>query len=266
MSRLIFVLLVMCSTNIILGQSNVGIGTSNPDASALLDMNSSNRGVLFPRIFLTNINTPAPVSAPTTGLLIWNTNADVTGGSGIGYYFWNVIKWEKISANLSNLWVADPTGMHNQSGTVGIGTNSVLNIGLSVLQVPTGGAGSAALDLYSSDTWHTVIRFRNLTMDQEWQMMVGGSGNIDQIPGSFGIFNTNPDTWGFTLDQTTNFMSIGSYTHKAKVPKSRVHVFNGDVNIEDIGRGIIMKSPNGSCWRITIDDAGNLIRTAIACP
>jgi hypothetical protein len=49
------------------------------------------------------------------------------------------------------------------------------------------------------------------------------------------------------------------------MPQSRLHVFNGDVNIDEIGSGIIMKSPNGKCWRVTIGNDGGLITTAIAC-
>ena len=52
----------------------------------------------------------------------------------------------------------------------------------------------------------------------------------------------------------------------AEQPKSKLHVFNGDVNVDQIGSGIILKSPNGSCWRVTVDNAGNLVRTAITCP
>lgn len=32
------------------------------------------------------------------------------------------------------------------------------------------------------------------------------------------------------------------------------------------GYGIIMKSPDNSCWRITIDNSGNMVSTAITCP
>lgn len=49
-------------------------------------------------------------------------------------------------------------------------------------------------------------------------------------------------------------------------PKAKLQVTGGDVYIENIGSGVIIKSPNGNCWRITIDNSGNLIRTAIACP
>jgi len=46
------------------------------------------------------------------------------------------------------------------------------------------------------------------------------------------------------------------------------HIFKGgDVYIEDIDKGIIMKSPDGKCWRGTLDNSGSLHFTQLdACP
>ena len=49
-------------------------------------------------------------------------------------------------------------------------------------------------------------------------------------------------------------------------PTSKLSVSGGDINILDIGSGIIMKSPDGQCWKVTIDDSGTLQRTSIPCP
>lgn len=49
-------------------------------------------------------------------------------------------------------------------------------------------------------------------------------------------------------------------------PKARLEVANGDIFISDIDRGIIMKSPDGQCWRGTLNDEGNLRFVAIDCP
>ncbi len=50
-------------------------------------------------------------------------------------------------------------------------------------------------------------------------------------------------------------------------PEAKIQVSDGDVYIEDINKGVIMKSPNGSCWRITIGDDGSLITTLLQdCP
>jgi hypothetical protein len=49
-------------------------------------------------------------------------------------------------------------------------------------------------------------------------------------------------------------------------PKAKLEVKDGDVYVNDSTKGIILKSPNGSCWRVTIDNTGNFVRTAITCP
>jgi len=36
-----------------------------------------------------------------------------------------------------------------------------------------------------------------------------------------------------------------------------------DIEITTVGKGIILKSPNGVRWRITIDNSGTLVRTAL---
>jgi len=41
-------------------------------------------------------------------------------------------------------------------------------------------------------------------------------------------------------------------------PAARLHIADGDVFIEDINSGIIMKSPDGNCWRGTLNNQGQL--------
>jgi uncharacterized protein YifE (UPF0438 family) len=52
-------------------QENVGIGTTTPEVTALLDLVASDKGLLVPR--LTTANRDA-IAAPATGLLIYNTS------------------------------------------------------------------------------------------------------------------------------------------------------------------------------------------------
>ena len=49
-------------------------------------------------------------------------------------------------------------------------------------------------------------------------------------------------------------------------PKTKLQVSNGDVYIDNPANGVIMKSPNGSCYRLTVSNAGAPVFTAIACP
>lgn len=50
-------------------------------------------------------------------------------------------------------------------------------------------------------------------------------------------------------------------------PKAKVHVTNGDVYLDDINSGIIMKSQNNTCWRVQIDNTGALVSSPLStCP
>jgi hypothetical protein len=76
--------------------TQVGIGTNTPDNSAILDVTSTDKGVLVPRVSLNDVSDTsgtATIPSPATGLLVWNTNAATTGGSGVGFYFFNGSIW-----------------------------------------------------------------------------------------------------------------------------------------------------------------------------
>ncbi|MBI5217420.1 MAG: hypothetical protein HY958_00625 [Bacteroidia bacterium] len=49
-------------------------------------------------------------------------------------------------------------------------------------------------------------------------------------------------------------------------PGAKLQIANGDVNVETIGTGIILHSPDGSCYRVTVANGGALVTTAVACP
>lgn len=40
----------------------------------------------------------------------------------------------------------------------------------------------------------------------------------------------------------------------------------GDVYVKDSANGVILKSPDGTCWRVTVDNAGALSAASITCP
>lgn len=65
-----------------------GIGTNQPDKSAALDIVSTKRGLLIPRIALESINSPNPVTAPLHSLLVFNNGE---GGVDEGFYWWSSV-------------------------------------------------------------------------------------------------------------------------------------------------------------------------------
>ena len=67
--------------------SQVGINTNSPDPSSALDIQSTNGGILIPR--LTQDQRDA-IAYPATGLLIFQTNESA------GFYFYNGEQWTRI--------------------------------------------------------------------------------------------------------------------------------------------------------------------------
>ena len=90
-------LLIVLGTANIKAQVRIG-GDGAPNAAAVLDLNATDgttgtKGLALPRVSLTNVNTPLAGTPVVNGMLIYNTNATVTGGSGVGLYYWNGIQW-----------------------------------------------------------------------------------------------------------------------------------------------------------------------------
>lgn len=75
-------LMIFCQQ---LFSQNVGIGTNVPNSSAMLEIKSSSKGVLFPNIFLQNSVDGTTVQSPAPGLIIFNTNPAIIGGTGLFY-------------------------------------------------------------------------------------------------------------------------------------------------------------------------------------
>jgi hypothetical protein len=102
----IVVIILFVST----ANAQTGIGTTSPNASAKLDITSTNKGFLPPRVALTASNVFAPVTglsgttelATAAGLLIYNTATSGTTPNNVvpGYYYWNGTAWIQISGGL----------------------------------------------------------------------------------------------------------------------------------------------------------------------
>ncbi|HNX67388.1 MAG TPA: T9SS type A sorting domain-containing protein [Bacteroidales bacterium] len=73
-----------------------------------------------------------------------------------------------------------------------------------------------------------------------------------------GFNSTKPTIFVSKSEFTPYFEGIGKVGIGTTSPVARFQVADGDIFIQDIDRGIIMKSPDGSCWRGTLNNSGQL--------
>lgn len=207
--------------SISIGQ-NVGINTTGvaADASSILDISSSDKGVLIPRVDIVDLNTTAPVVAPINSLLVYNTNIT----SGEGFYFWNGTAWINLTDNSGNAdedWyevgtLNDPDNINDNIFTLGrvsIGVNTTTNdFELS--------SGNDPSTLRITETGGTDVNWEL----RAYNVALGGDNNQFSI---WGGLSGSTQTDRFVIEDNGN-IGIGTTN-----PEELLHVSGG------IGSGVI---------------------------
>ena len=118
---------------------NVGINTTGatPDASAALDIDYTDKGLLIPRVALTSTTDVLTIPAPATSLLVYNTNPAMTGGA-VGFWYWDGAQWVQALGPTGPAGAPGPAGPQGPTGPAGANGAP----GPTGPQGPTGPAGA----------------------------------------------------------------------------------------------------------------------------
>jgi len=116
-----------------------------PHSSALLDISDSGsvikKGLLIPRVALISINDVTTIQSPATSLLVYNTNASMTGGA-VGFWYWDGTKWAQAIGPTGITGSAGLTGATGLMGATG-STGATGATGANGTTGATGAAGTA---------------------------------------------------------------------------------------------------------------------------
>ena len=109
---------IICISSVInLFSQSTGIGTTTPNASAMLDVQSTTKGLLMPRMTMAQRNA---IGTPATGLMVYQTD------NTPGFYFYNGTGWVQVSTGgATSVWSQNGTHIfNNNTGNVGIGISN----------------------------------------------------------------------------------------------------------------------------------------------
>lgn len=227
MKKIVCLLACTC-LNFYLSFSQVGIGTTTPDASSILDVESTDKGILIPRLTDAQI---AAIVNPAIGLMVFNTSTNMfqyNSGSP-STPIWSAIQTSASSSAYFGSFIISSTGTttitglpfmpsqikftacanvetNNLNSDNGVGNNNsglanafgmmsgyASNFGGSIAQqvMYIGGSGNSINDIsrYASSSHAIGIRYSNQNGD-----------SLGLTNASLSSFNSN----GFTLNVTNH--------------------------------------------------------------
>jgi len=172
--------------------NRVGIGVATPDASSILDLTSTSRGFLAPRMTTTQRDA---ITSPATGLLVYNTTT-------AQYNFYNGSSWAQIGSATKWSEIVDPTtnlslamGSYTSTFTYGATTGAS---NLFTLTDTTSNTGTGYLFNLVTATGSTLKPLRvtaagtdALSVDASARTTFGGGITISSFTSNGGLLYTN---------------------------------------------------------------------------
>lgn len=113
---------------------------------------------------------------------------------------------------------------------------------------------------YTASTYYDFAGFLNVSNNNRGVML-----HANSTDGVIKFYTGHDDLMGAGIERL-RIDSEGNVGIGTDAPGAKLEIADGDVYIKDVNKGIIMTSPNGQCWRGTINNAGVLEFVSITCP
>ncbi len=208
-----------------------------------------------------------------TGPYFLETAIDITGGttySIMGTSKLLSVPYALFAKNAGGgFWSDNVTnnGIAYTGGVVGVGNTSQDSFEKFQIRMNEIDANATNLRLYNLDnTTQTRLVMTNDILNN-LAIGINSSASPFGVNDAFLWYFSNFDfKIGVGGVERMRFKNDGKIGIGTSTPGSHLQVKGGDIYLEDIGTGVIMKSPDGNCWRMTVDNSGSPVFTTITCP
>lgn len=215
--KLLFIGFALFLTNIAKSQ-NVGINAtgSTPDATAGLDIDFSNKGLLIPRVALTATNSAGPITTPTTSLLVYNTATAGSAPNNVtpGYYFWTGTAWTRLSNGTQGGWDLQGNSGTNATNNF-VGTTDAVD-----LVMKTGGTERLRVE---NSTGDIVIGSATTGTIRSTQELVMRQDGDTYGPSILRLRNRNSEN-GAIFETTDPSITLVDFIFKTNISQSNIRM------------------------------------------
>jgi hypothetical protein len=208
----------------------------------------------------------------SSGLFIQNSGANSTASVSLQGGDYSNVKWvigaqpnsgsvpQGLTIGTSN---GNNNGVNNlinitSNGNLGLGTTNPLH----PIHIITNIGGGGVIIKNTHPESSAVVSLQGGGIDDKYWLLAGQPDK-----------GLNPRGLTFELYDPTTFEKLKAVniTNTGNLgigitPRAKLHVADGDIYIDDASKGVIMTSPNGQCWRMTVNDSGQPVFTAVTCP
>ena len=176
----------------ILGNANAQVAInddgSTADASAMLDIQSNDKGIMIPRVTLTSLDNFSPIegsSATATGLLVYNLGSEDVDE---GFYYWSSNKWKQITNSESNVSINQLSGLYEAAELYeDTDFNDPVSISLTNANQPYGWVSATAGETFGDTEVNTLPNNSATGGDQ----IIIGEAGLYQVTVSASFAGTN---------------------------------------------------------------------------
>ena len=211
--------------------AQIGIGTTNPDASSVLDMTSTTQGVLIPRMTTTQ---RAAITTPALGLQVYDTDSK-------SVWSYNGAAWTEGTGGPGKFIEGAATDIATYDGRVGIGINAfstahklfvdgeksdnAINTTARINSTYTGTGTSIATTAIGAVASNTGAGTIDFAIANRGIVENNAAGTINTTYASWQEVNNN----GAMTSASGSFSAVNNYGNITNVYSQLVSIYNDDV-------------------------------------